>query len=322
MKSLVLVLAIIAVSCSVISLPTEPETPESQAVDFITGFLEGLNEKGDVNKLLECVKDIDIIIDNVIEGLELILTKKADKIIVGVTKIIGAIRDLLNKISPCSKGFDQILKLIEAFKHIDILDIALRFLENPEPYVTDVVRAVEAFKNKNFREGGKRVGSFLFKLFLAKEIEESPEDNVVDIIFKSIEGFFAGLNSGEDINEILECIRRFPVIVFSVKEAIAKIQSIDIKNKDSIFAAITAVVESLRSVVNTIIPCYESKNNMEHLWEKIKNIDFEKRMQKLMGEIFNIIHYITKAGQDFKEKQYYEFGTDVGKVLFIILFKP
>jgi len=322
MKFLVFILAIIAVRSAVIHPLAEYEMPEIRAVDFITGFLEGLNEKGDVNKLLECIRDIDKIIDDVIEGFELILTKKAENVIIGVTKIIGAVRELLKKISPCSEGFKQILKLIEAFKDIDIIKIALKLLKDPKLYLTDIIKAVEAFKNKNFREGGKRVGSFLYKLFLVKGTMVPPKDNIFNIILQTIKGFLTGLNSGSDLQEIFECVNNLSTIVSSIKEIIEKFRDVDWKNRESVVAIIHSLVDCLKFILNSIIPCYESKKNAVDLWEKIKNIDFKKRLQKLPSEIFNLIHYITLAGQHLKEMEYNSFGDDIGNVFFIVLFKP
>jgi len=322
MKFLVFILAIIAVRSAVIYPLAEFEMPEAKAIDFITGFLEGLNEKGDINKLLECIKGIDKIIDDVIEGFELILTMKAENVIKGVTKIIEAVRELLKKISPCSEGFEQIIKLIEAFKDIDIIKIALKLLKDPKPYVTDIIKAIEAFKNKNFHEGGKRVGSFLYKLFLVKATMVPSKEGAFNIILKIIKGFITGLNAGNDIEEILKCIKNISEIGPQIQIIIESFGKIDLKDLGTLFYAISSLVEGIRSILNVITPCYESKDNIVDLWEKIKKIDFQKRLQKLGLEIFNLIHYITLAAQHLKDKMYENFGDAIGNLFFIILFKP
>lgn len=320
MKSFVFILAIIAVCSAEVYHVTFADLPESRATDFIKGFIEGLNQKGDVHKLLECVKGIEKVIDNIIEGLELILTKKAENIIVGVTKIIKAVREILDKIEPCAEGFDQVKKLIKALKNVDFLDVALRILENPEPFVTDVVKAVEAFKKKDFLEGGKRVGSFLYKLFLTNTTVSLPTVTAKDV-FDIIEGLFTGLNAKNDADEILACVRQFPIIVSSFINAVNKLKEVNWTDPKSIIDGLLALIAALRGAVNTINPCIGSGSNFIALWDKIKAIDFASRIQKLLGQIFILIDYATKAGQHFMEGKFFESGSDAGSFLYTFLLK-
>lgn len=320
MKSFVFILAIFAVCNAEVYHVTFADLPGNRATDFIKGFIEGLNQKGDVNQLLDCIKGIENVIDNIIEGLELILTKKADNIIIGITKIVKAVREILAKIEPCAEGFDQIKKLIEALKHIDIIDIALKFLENPEPFVSDIVRAVEAFKNKDFLEGGKRVGSFLYKLFLTKTTISSPVVTVKDV-FDIIEGVMNGLNPDNDVDDILNCANKLPIIASAFTEAIDKFEKMDWNNHKEIIEGFLSIIAAFRNAVNTVKPCIGSWDNVVELVKKIISINFAERLQKMTNQIFTLIDYITKAGQHFKEAKFFEFGTDVGAVLYTLLLK-
>jgi len=322
MKFLVFLLGIIAVSSTVIHPLAEHEMPEIKAVDFITGFLEGLNEKGDVNKLLECLKGIDKIIDDVIEGLELILTMKPDNVKKGVAKIIGAVTELMVKIKPCSEGFEQILKLIEVIKNIDILKVVFKLLTNPIPYINEIRAAIEAFKNKNFHEAGKRVGTFLYKLFLVKLAMLSPEKGLVPIIITSFRGFLANFTEGKNVDKILICVNQSYKIAADIKYAIHMIKSIDLENINTLFAAMLSVVDAVRRVISALPHCYETKENLAAIWEMIKNIDIKERIQIVMKEFFNILRYITSAEEHFKNMEFYRFGNEVGKLWFTILFKP
>jgi len=322
MKFLVFLLSIIAVSSTVIHPLAEHEMPEIKAVDFITGFLEGLNEKGDVNKLLECLKGVDKIIDDVIEGLELILTMKPDNVKKGVAKIIGAVTELMIKIKPCSEGFEQILKLIEAIKNIDILKVVLRLLTNPVPYINEIRAAIEAFKNKNFHEAGKRVGTFLYKLFLVKAPILSPEEDPVVVVITSFRGFLSKFTDGKDVNKVEICVNQSYEIAADIKYAIHMIKSIDPENINTLFAAMLSVVDAVKRVILALPYCSETKENLAAIWERIKNIDMGERVQRLVNEFINIIRGISLADEYFKSKEYYKFGIELGKLWYIILFKP
>jgi len=322
MKFLVFLLAIIAARSAVVYPLTDSEMPELKVIDFITGFFEGLNEKGDINKLLECLHGVEKIIDKVIEGLELIITLKPDKVIQGMRMIVEAVKELLVKIKPCSEGFQQILKLLEAFKNIDIIKIAFRFIANPDFYIKEIRKAIEAFKNKDFYQAGKSVGTFLYKLFLAKAASPEDDVDVMTAIIESLKGFLRTFNKGKNVDEILICVNEFYGVSAYIKTAIEMIKAIDIKDVKTLFYAMISVVEAVKRVILALIPCHETKQNLKDIWELIKKIDMGERIQRIMMEFFNIMRHITNADQFFKEQKFDKFGEELGHVFFLILLKP
>lgn len=135
-------------------------------VAFIKGFLEGINEKGDINELLKCVKNIEQIVTKIIEAIELIKKMDFINLVKGITMLIESITELLSVLKPCSSGFEQIKKLIEAVGKIDVVKLVFKILHDPGPFVQDIIGAIDAFKNGNYQNAGKYLGDFLYRLFL------------------------------------------------------------------------------------------------------------------------------------------------------------
>jgi len=135
-------------------------------IDFIKGFLEGLNEKGDINNLLKCVKDIEKIVNKIIEAIGYISKMDFQNIIKGITLLLEAVSELLNELRPCSDGFEQIKKLIDAISHVDIVKLVFKILANPGPIIQDIMDCINAFNGGDFHRAGKDIGDLLFRMFL------------------------------------------------------------------------------------------------------------------------------------------------------------
>lgn len=134
--------------------------------DFISGFLEGVNEKGDINNLLKCIKDVEPIITKIIQALELIAHLKFQDIFKGVTMLIQAVTDLMHELKPCTEGFEQLKKLYNAIVHADIMKIVTKIITNPGPFINDVVKCISDFKAGKLHDAGFDLGDIMFRLFL------------------------------------------------------------------------------------------------------------------------------------------------------------
>ena len=321
MRTALIFVALLALYSARAETPIEEEGPDI-VVKFLTGFLEGLNEKGDVNKLLHCIKDIDQIIANIIKAIELIATKKLDKIIEGVTLLIETIKTLLNKIKPCAEGFTQIKKLIEAFKKIDIVKIALKILSNPGTFLQDIKMAINGFKTKDYRTAGKGIGNLLFKLFLAN-CPEPVLEIVVSEVFGIIKGFFGGkgLNKDGKMPNLDNCASEFAQVESKIEEIITIIKTITSKDLEEIIKAIKTIIETLKEITNSLIPCSKVGTDVTYFINIVKAIDFNKLLNKLLLNIVDLIHDITHAVKLLKEGKYEDFGGNIGSLIHTILLK-
>eukprot|EP01022_Parablepharisma_sp_SALTPOND_P005276 TRINITY_DN122060_c0_g1_i1.p1 TRINITY_DN122060_c0_g1~~TRINITY_DN122060_c0_g1_i1.p1 ORF type:complete len:347 (+),score=35.83 TRINITY_DN122060_c0_g1_i1:296-1336(+) len=136
------------------------------SVTFIEGFLEGLNEKGDVNKFLKCVKNIEFIVEKIIQAIQ---HMDPSNLIKDISLLLEAISELLKVLNPCAEGFEQIQRLIDAVAHADIIRLVFNVLASPQKYVQDVIDCVDAFNKSEFHRSGKDLGNILYMLFLINE---------------------------------------------------------------------------------------------------------------------------------------------------------
>jgi len=275
-----------------------------------------LNEKGDINELLKCGKNLEQIIDKIMQALEYIKKKDPADLIKGLTILLEAVTELMNILKPCSSGFEQIKKLFEALKHIDILKLVFKILANPGPFIQDVMDCIDSFKKGDLHQAGKDLGDFLYRLFLSGMAQL--EMNFDDLV-KMIEGFLAGINEGHNFDDIEQCLKKVPSIIDDVKKAFEEIKHIDWKNLDKLVEALLAVFDAFRKVLEAIKPCSKVPADIDIIINKLKNIDVTKLLQKLMANIMQLIHDITEGINKLSQHDYYGFGQDMGDIVYRLL---
>jgi molecular chaperone GrpE (heat shock protein) len=295
------------------------EPKDNKIVDFLAGFLEGLNEKGDINELMKCVKNLEQVIDKIMQALEFIKLKDPANIIKGLTLLLQAVTELLNILKPCSDGFEQIKKLLAAFSHIDIIKLAFKILANPGPFIQDVMNCIEFFKSGNLHGAGKNLGDFLYRLFLSGMIDEL-QINFDDII-KFVEGFLEGINEGHNFDNIEQCLKDLPNVLTDVKKAIEEIKNIDWKNMDKLVEALMAIFDAFQKVLAAIKPCSKVPGDVDKIIEKLMNIDVNKLLSKIMANIMQLIHDITEGLEKLSKHDYKGFGQDIGDILFKLVLQ-
>ena len=198
MKAILFLLVLGAVCAS--PMMRKPELVSDQAVpflDFLQGFLEGINIKGDINKILECVKGGEGIIEKIIQALNYLIhidINHLEDIIKGVKLLIEAVQDIIKVIEPCSKSFEEIMNLINKIISINIMKLVWTIITNAPQFIHDITDAIDALTKGNYRQGGKDVGDIIFRLFLAS----LQSDPIIDFV----KGFLEGLNEKGDFKKL------------------------------------------------------------------------------------------------------------------------
>jgi hypothetical protein len=140
---------------------------------FLLGFLRGLNEKGDVNELMKCAKGLESVVMKIIEAIKLLQHldfKHLEDIIKGLSMLFQAITEMLEILKPCMDGFEQLKKLFEQLKHIDIMKIIMKILADPQTFIALVMDCIDAFKNNDWEKAGFCIGNLLYRLFLVNRL--------------------------------------------------------------------------------------------------------------------------------------------------------
>jgi len=286
-------------------------------LDFIEGFLEGLNEKGDVNKLLECLKNIEPITLDIMEALELIMKLNYKDIIEGVGLLMKAIKELMDAMKPCSEGFEQLKKFMEAIKNFDIRKIAAKILQNIAAFMKDIAEIIEDFKEGDWYGFGKGLGDIMFRLFL----QEASVEFDFDEFIKLVEGLLDGMGHGQKFIDVEKCLEHFPEIYKEVLDAIKLIKELNIHDIAKLVEAIMKLVEAVRKVLDSIKPCSTAPHELEEMIKKLLHIDFAKLLQKIISNTGSLMGDVMGAIQNLKDKKYYDAGKDLGDVLYLLVFK-
>ena len=284
--------------------------------EFLRGFLEGINEKGDIKKLLECLNDLQPIVNEIIEALKLIMTMNISNVVKGVTMLVEAVTKFIKVLEPCSEGFTQLEKLLEAIINVDINKVVQKIIKDPMHYISDIYEWVAAFLKGDFYTAGKNLGDIVYRLFLAATLEAS-----IDDFIQFVEGFLEGIDAAKHFVDIKDCIDKVPEVWNKILDVIEKIKKINWKSLDILVEALMELFDAFRKILEAIKPCSKVPGEVEELIKKIINVNIEKLLQKLQANAFQIISDIMAAVNHFKDLAYKSAGKDLGDILYILVFK-
>jgi hypothetical protein len=292
-------------------------TLESDPVfNFIKGFLEGVNEKGDVKELLKCLKDVEPLINKIIEAIQLILTMKIDNIMKGVIELVQAVTELINLLQPCSQGFEQLEKLIEAIFNTDIMKIITKIIANLPKFIEDFTTCIQAFTKGDFETAGKALGDVFFRLYLQARMHADPF-NFTEFV-RIFEGFFVGFGNNEVFKKTTTCLALVPGIYQKFVDAINLIIHLDLHN---IVDALIKVFQALIDVVKSVKPCKLVPEDIKVIVEKFKNINLDDLLNKITANLFVIIGELTNAINCLSQPDYFCTGQSIGNIGYVLFIK-
>ena len=158
--------------------------------------------------------------------------------------------------------------------------------------------------------------------FVQADLDFTPRDGItVEDYILMVKGLLEGLNIKQDMNKIIQCIDHVPAAVHVLIEAIKKIKNLDIHNILQIVEAIIQTIGALREIVDDILPCAESSEELKKLIDKFTHIDFDKIFQQLLMKLIKIVPEIMDAKKAIDEKRWEDFGKKVGKSIYILLLE-
>lgn len=315
MKAFLFLVCLFAFSHAQLDFVMEP-VDESRFMDFIKGFMEGLNEQGDINKLVGCIRDADAIIQEIIQALELIKTREIMDIIEGISKLVKAVKKIIEMLQPCSEGFKQFKKLMEALKNFDIQKLVIKILSNIEKIIGLIKDCIAGFKNKDFYAAGKNLGSLLFILFLS-DAEFAAEDSS-NIYILAVENFIKAANQGHHLDNIQTCAC---VIRPVIEDFNVILKESDWSSIEAIVNSVNRILDLAERVVNALIPCSTIGQDFKKLGEIIKDLDMNKLTNRLLRNIGDVTSSLTLFSQYVASKEFDKAGTELGNVFYIMVLK-
>jgi hypothetical protein len=311
MKGFVLLLCLLAFSQA--SQELQDFGPDD-VLKFVKGFMEGLNEQGDINKLISCLNGAEGVINDIIDALELIKTRKTDKIIQGISKLVGAVRQLIEMFRPCSEGFVQIKKLMQALGNVNFQKLLVKVLTSLDKIISLVTNCVNAFRNKNFHDAGKYLGTLLLTLFLT----DSPAvEFEVDKFFAVFAAFFHELNADHNIENIDACLGHLPPIIGSIKSIINSLDWSDLK---AIIKSLNELFDIIENLMFAVTPCLSVGKDFKTLGETFRK-NLANIMNRLLINFATIIGTITIFINNIASGEYEEAAKEIGSLIYTIFLK-
>jgi hypothetical protein len=158
-----------AVSAMPADIATKPLGTGVEFVNFMAGFLEGLNVKGDFSKIIECLRNGEGIIKKIMDAINKLATIdffNIVNIVLGVTMLVDAVKDINNMIKSCTMPIPEFQKLINALTNINFAALTLIIIKNSMTLIGTVTDTIDAFRKLDFKRAGKGIGHLLYILFL------------------------------------------------------------------------------------------------------------------------------------------------------------
>ncbi len=279
-------------------------------IDFVTGFLVGINEKRTIDDLLKCMKNADQILDKMLKALKLIVKINFNDLTKGLSMLFESLLELEIMLKPCLSEFTQFQKLIEEIASADIRTLVLKIIRNPNPYLNDFNMCLKAFNEQNYTAAGKYLGDIMYRLFLV-EMEIVTEDQAAALDF--LKAFLEAINEKGDVNELLKCVSNLETIFKKIMEALPYFKT---KNPLQIIRGLTILFEAVTSLLKAIEPCAGSFTQLKKLMEQLKNLNLQKIMGRILMNFAVYFADIQNCIKGFKEKDYALAGKSLGDLLF------
>ncbi len=147
-------------------LPSPADGLETSGSEYLKGFLAGIKERGDVNTVAKCLKDMTSVFNKTKESLNLLRYISFTNLDTGLRLLFDGTRELMTMIKPCSEGYKIIGKLVTALASADIREIILKVMGHPTEFLHDVMNSVGCFKSNKYQCAGKTIGDMLSFMLL------------------------------------------------------------------------------------------------------------------------------------------------------------
>eukprot|EP00829_Urostomides_striatus_P017403 TRINITY_DN5_c0_g1_i6.p1 TRINITY_DN5_c0_g1~~TRINITY_DN5_c0_g1_i6.p1 ORF type:complete len:649 (-),score=257.56 TRINITY_DN5_c0_g1_i6:28-1974(-) len=281
--------------------------PHPHFIDFVKGFLEGIKETTPPEKILKCLEEGDHILSKIVEALKLIKTMIPTKVIEGVKMLIEALRELFNMLKPCTEGYGQLKKLVEAIAHISIPKVVAKIMAHPGEFVKHITEIIEGIIKKNHLAAGKAFGELLYQLFLSRAAQD--EDHFV--LF--VKGFLIGIKETGDIQKLLSCIKTGEEILKKIIEALKLIKTM---NPAKINEGIKMLIAACMELYIMLKPCISGYEQLKKLFTALTHISIPKIVAKIMAHPGEFLKHITGVIEGLVKKEYENAGKAFGELLY------
>ncbi len=161
MKFVILAVLLAAVLAQNVADMEKEEQLRNNALDFMKGFIEGIGDIPDIEKLKECAKDMESIfaqIKSAVQGLKHFNIMNLAK---SLKKLFSAVRSFVEVIKPCCASYKNVIRVITNLAKVNVAKIAMNIIRNPAQFVQAVAECMAGFSSGNMHDAGKGLGKLL-----------------------------------------------------------------------------------------------------------------------------------------------------------------
>ena len=323
MKALLILLAILGAACASPVVLRADESASDPLSEYIIGFWEGINSQDDVNKVLECAKGGELIIEKLTMVAEYLSNPyDIQQVMKGFMLLIEATYDLYSQIKPCSEEAEEFNELMKKIMSTNISTIITKLIAYLNLYISYLWNFVKAIKAEDYKTGGLNIGKMLYKLFLATSSDDNTNAELVvisadevtsDPLSEYVAGFWIGINDKEDVNKVLECVKGGDPIMEKLIKAMEYLY--DPADIESIVNGFTLLIDATYEIYEMIKPCTVEAKELHALIKKMMSTNKMTIIMKLIININEYIVYFCSCIEAFRDGNYKLGGINVGKFL-------
>lgn len=291
----------------VLLMPQEVSTSDNPFVEFIKGFLEGINENGNIESLMKCIKGGEEIMSKIVEAIKLIKTMDPVKVLKGVKDLVEAIKAIMKMLKPCTEGFEQLKKLLNALAHISVQNIVKKIISHPEEIIKYITQAVEGFSKNDFRLFGKAIGQMCSLLFLTSE--EELDDPRTDFI-EFLKGFLEGQNEKEPVEGLIKCITDPVDIIQRFVDSLKTIKKFVLQE---MIGGVMYFIATLQMVINMLKPCIAKYPTLKEIEKVLPYVHLPTIIKKILAHKAEFSKIIDSAIEAFGKKDFRLVGKRIGE---------
>jgi len=290
----------------------------NDVIQVIEGVLKGAIDV-EFSDLDKCIEDGEDIIKDVESAAKHFKSKDINDIIAGLKDIGDVLTKVEDALQSCKSIEADLKKLTEMAAYFSspegaIIHIGKDIIVHGVDIIKEVNAAVKAFDDKKFYDFGYNVGKAGAQILLGEEQQLQQVENTLEDVLEIVGGVLKGAIDA-DFADLDQCIDDGEGIITDVENAVNHFKS---KNINDIIAGLKDVGDILTKVEDALKSCEAIEGDFEKLKQMAAYFSSPSGALIHIGKDIvvhgiDIYHEVTAAVKAMEEKQYYNFGYNVGK---------
>lgn len=170
--------------------------------------------------------------------------------------------------------------------------------------------------------------SFLFFLGLLASslcltnIEYAEQAGItLDEALQLVSGILNATNVKHEIDHLQNCFDRSPSLIKGIIDFINDISHMKWNDPEKIIELFAHLFGDLKELLEMIKPCSKVAGDVKVIIEKIKKMNFEQLMDKIMTRMWEIFTTMTDCIRHFQAKQFFDAGEALGRIIYLLILE-